>query len=145
MIPSVLPILQPFSFLCHQIWSSETSIPQILHTPILLLSGSMDELIPPSHMKGLCYLSRKARGYNSSLDLMKEVSSPSIPLNSSSTPLDLKSRSQFIVNQQVIQDSFFEKDFQGIRFVSFQFGTHNNTAFQPNYFNTIQNWWNEIL
>ncbi|KAK0473413.1 Alpha/Beta hydrolase protein [Armillaria novae-zelandiae] len=45
LVPHVLPILGPFTFLCHQKWNSASKIPLIsARTPVLLLSGSADTL-----------------------------------------------------------------------------------------------------
>jgi fermentation-respiration switch protein FrsA (DUF1100 family) len=63
LIPSVLPALRHVSFLCHQHWDSETAIARIQDTPTLLLSGALDELVPPSHMAELReIIERKNRG-----------------------------------------------------------------------------------
>ncbi|KAJ3289987.1 hypothetical protein HK104_007094 [Borealophlyctis nickersoniae] len=62
LIPSVLPALRYVTFLCHQTWDSETAIKRLRHLPILLLSGSRDELVPPSHMHGLHNTIRAQRG-----------------------------------------------------------------------------------
>jgi fermentation-respiration switch protein FrsA (DUF1100 family) len=53
LIPSAIPPLRYFTFLCHQIWDSYSAVSLIKDTPVLLLSGSKDELVPPSHMKEL--------------------------------------------------------------------------------------------
>ncbi|KAK9455059.1 Alpha/Beta hydrolase protein [Dipodascopsis uninucleata] len=53
LIPSVLPIAQYFTFLCHQVWSSETLLPRITKIPVLFLSGQKDEIIPPAQMRYL--------------------------------------------------------------------------------------------
>ena len=38
--------------MCHQIWDNERSIEQLsAKVPVLFLSGSKDELVPPAHMK----------------------------------------------------------------------------------------------
>ena len=52
LIPSVAPILGPFAFLCTERWNSAALVPQ-LRQKCLFLSGSKDELIPPSHMAKL--------------------------------------------------------------------------------------------
>ncbi|OBZ90188.1 Protein bem46 [Choanephora cucurbitarum] len=57
LIPSVMPFLKHFTFLCHQQWPSEKSIQRIVKTPILFLAGARDELIPPAHMIKLSELS----------------------------------------------------------------------------------------
>lgn len=61
MIPHVIPMLKNLTFLCHLNWPSESSIRQIVNTPILFLSGAKDELVPPTHMKGL-YEASQTRG-----------------------------------------------------------------------------------
>ncbi|KAI9310472.1 Alpha/Beta hydrolase protein [Dichotomocladium elegans] len=53
LIPHVVPVLRHFSFLCHQHWSSETRVRRIYKTPVLFLSGTCDELVPPPHMRKL--------------------------------------------------------------------------------------------
>ncbi|KOS16547.1 hypothetical protein Malapachy_3008 [Malassezia pachydermatis] len=67
LIPSVLPVLRHFTFLCRmypiilragEIWPSNEAIQRIpASTPILFLSGANDELVPPAHMKKLYELS----------------------------------------------------------------------------------------
>ncbi|KAI9184328.1 bem46 protein, variant [Blastocladiella emersonii ATCC 22665] len=54
LIPSVMPFLKPFTFLCHQVWPSRTSMATIRKDlPILFLSSGHDELIPQAHMREL--------------------------------------------------------------------------------------------
>jgi len=54
LIPNVLPLLAPLSFLCHQKWESEQKIQRIPRTmPMLLLSGAKDEVVPKEHMQAL--------------------------------------------------------------------------------------------
>lgn len=59
LIPTVLPALRHVSFLCHQRWDSETAIVRIQDTPLLFLSGALDELVPPSHMIALREIAEK--------------------------------------------------------------------------------------
>ena len=59
LIPSVAPVLGPFAFLCSERWNSAALIPQI-RQKCLFLSGSKDELIPPSHMAKLHQSARSA-------------------------------------------------------------------------------------
>lgn len=59
-MPTALPLLGPFAFLCHQKWDSASKIPLIpLETPILMLSGVKDEVVPREHMQGLWELIQK--------------------------------------------------------------------------------------
>jgi abhydrolase domain-containing protein 13 len=54
LVPHALPALAPFSFLCHQKWDSASKIPLIpATTPILMLSGAKDEIVPKDHMRRL--------------------------------------------------------------------------------------------
>ncbi|GLB41228.1 putative serine aminopeptidase, S33 [Lyophyllum shimeji] len=54
LVPHALPLLGPFSFLCHQKWDSINKIPLIpATTPILMLSGVKDEIVPKEQMRAL--------------------------------------------------------------------------------------------
>jgi len=69
--------LKYFTFLCHQVWDSEQAITQIVNIPILFLSGKLDELVPPIHMKKLYEISlnsRSVKQLNSNDVLFKEFS-----------------------------------------------------------------------
>jgi len=55
---SVLPPAKYLTMLCHPIWPSHDVLPTIKNIPMLFLSGLQDEIIPPSHMKGLYDLSQ---------------------------------------------------------------------------------------
>ncbi|WAQ86688.1 hypothetical protein PtA15_7A416 [Puccinia triticina] len=55
LIPVVMPMIGPLSFLCHQTWYSDERIKQISDGPespaFLFLSGTKDDLIPTSHFR----------------------------------------------------------------------------------------------
>ncbi|KAJ7621007.1 Alpha/Beta hydrolase protein [Roridomyces roridus] len=54
VVPYALPLLGPLSFLVHQKWDSASKIHMIpASTPVLMLSGLNDELVPKEHMKDL--------------------------------------------------------------------------------------------
>ncbi|KAF2134285.1 alpha/beta-hydrolase [Dothidotthia symphoricarpi CBS 119687] len=53
LIPTAFPPARFLAPLCHQIWPSEETLPQITKVPILFLSGLKDEIVPPSHMSRL--------------------------------------------------------------------------------------------
>ncbi|RYO78357.1 hypothetical protein DL762_008722 [Monosporascus cannonballus] len=53
LIPSVIPPAKYLAMLCHQVWPSESLIPNITEIPILFLSGLQDEIVPPRHMRKL--------------------------------------------------------------------------------------------
>ncbi|KAF8906713.1 BEM46 family protein [Mucidula mucida] len=52
LVPHVLPLLSSFTFLCHQKWDSGSKASRLPSSlPVLLLSGSADTLVPPTHMQ----------------------------------------------------------------------------------------------
>lgn len=54
VIPFMFPWFSRFAFLCHENWNSESLIDKIdSNVPILFLNGSLDEIVPPAHMKRL--------------------------------------------------------------------------------------------
>lgn len=64
LIPAVAPVFAPLRFLVNQVWPSETTILSVPKgdgnkpgsgsgIPFLFLSGALDELVPPSHVKEL--------------------------------------------------------------------------------------------
>lgn len=46
LIPTVFPPARYLARLCHQIWPSEKTLPEIVGVPVLFLSGLKDELVP---------------------------------------------------------------------------------------------------
>lgn len=59
MVDVVFPIFKPLKFLCTEIWPSSQRIPSVQH-PILFLSSSKDELVPPAHLERLFELADQA-------------------------------------------------------------------------------------
>ncbi|KAJ3202093.1 hypothetical protein HDU82_007609 [Entophlyctis luteolus] len=108
LIPSVIPVFSKLTFLCHQIWDSESAITKIpASLPLLFLSGRRDELVPSWHMDKLAKLAREARGphENGDLDKATEVT---------------------------------KTDSSSVEFVAFADGTHNDTCMQAGYFDAVQ-------
>jgi len=60
LIPFVVPLFSAFTFLCTEKWESDQKIGKIT-VPILFLSGTRDELIPPAMMKELFSLAVNSR------------------------------------------------------------------------------------
>ncbi|KAJ7767300.1 Alpha/Beta hydrolase protein [Mycena metata] len=57
------PIIGLFSFLCFQRWNSAVKLPRIPPTlPILMLSGTQDEVVPRKHMEALWLIAQKRGG-----------------------------------------------------------------------------------
>ncbi|KAF8495192.1 alpha/beta-hydrolase [Russula emetica] len=54
LIPTAMPWLGPFSFLCHQKWESYLKAPKLPPSiPVLMLGGARDEVVPRSQMQEL--------------------------------------------------------------------------------------------
>ncbi|CAG8761488.1 22455_t:CDS:2 [Gigaspora margarita] len=62
IIPHIAPNLRYLTFLCSEIWPSENYITKLQTIPILFLSGSKDEVVPPQHMKILYELANTSGG-----------------------------------------------------------------------------------
>ncbi|KAI5122877.1 hypothetical protein M0805_003329 [Coniferiporia weirii] len=63
LIPTAMPGLSRVTFLCHQKWDSASRLPFIpAETPILMLSGTRDEVVPRVHMAELERLLRNVPG-----------------------------------------------------------------------------------
>jgi fermentation-respiration switch protein FrsA (DUF1100 family) len=58
LMPTVMPFLRHFTFLCHQQWDSFSLLPSV-DSNILMLSGRKDQLIPAKHMDSLYELAEK--------------------------------------------------------------------------------------
>lgn len=110
LIPTALPFLSPFAFLCHQKWETANKLPKIpVATPILMLSGLQDEVVPAEHMKGLWEIAKKGRTTKSSAFFRKETGS----------------------EREVIDETGKSK------FVEFHEGHHNDTFIQPGYWSAV--------
>ncbi|KZO94438.1 alpha/beta-hydrolase [Calocera viscosa TUFC12733] len=116
LIPTVLPLLSPVSFLCHQIWNSETRIRSIPSTtPMLFLAGKRDELVHPTHMMRLYALACEGEeGEKAPAVLMGEV--------------------------EETDNGSVKLDVDGERRVWWECegGTHNDTCAQPGYWETVR-------
>ncbi|KAJ6600877.1 Alpha/Beta hydrolase protein [Mycena sp. CBHHK59/15] len=59
------PVVGNFSFFCFQKWNSASKVPLIpASTPILMLSGVQDEVVPKKHMDALWEIAQKRGGTN---------------------------------------------------------------------------------
>ncbi|KAF9812445.1 hypothetical protein IEO21_06207 [Rhodonia placenta] len=111
LVPNAFPILGPFAFLCHQKWDSASKVPLIPRkTPILMLSGVCDEVVPREHMQGLWEIvQRRASGRGG--EQRSEEGGKT-------------------VHEATSGGSFSQ-------FVEFEQGTHNDTCVQHGYWSTI--------
>ncbi|KAH9940294.1 alpha/beta-hydrolase [Amylocystis lapponica] len=108
LMPSAFPVLGPFAFLCHQKWDSASRVPFIpRETPILMLSGVRDEVVPSEHMRTLWELvQQRAPGVRRTEGEAEDGG-----------------------KQQEMRGYS--------RFVAFDKGTHNDTCVQHGYWTTI--------
>ncbi|KAH9916739.1 alpha/beta-hydrolase [Epithele typhae] len=124
LVPSAMPVLGPFAFLCHQKWDSASKVPLIpAETPMLLLSGTRDEVVPPEHMKGLWELVqlRIPGGYREG-QFVPPVPPP--PTEGADAAKDESAKTQ-------------GKSDGYSRFVEFDWGSHNDTCTQPGYWTSV--------
>lgn len=115
LVPSALPLLGPFAFLCHQKWDSASKIALLpRRVPLLLLSGAQDEVVPREHMRGLWELVRRRDG---AADAQEPGPAGVAPDPDGKIPPPPPG--------------------SGSRFLEFESGTHNDTCVQPGYWAAI--------
>ncbi|KAH7890294.1 Alpha/Beta hydrolase protein [Phlebopus sp. FC_14] len=108
LVPHAFPFLSPLSFLCHQKWDSASKIPLIPRaTPILMLSGVKDEVVPREHMLELWEIISRRQGTRIK-DAGKEGKSDTAQVGTGKS-----------------------------RFVEFEQGSHNDTCLQPGYWTAV--------
>ncbi|KAH8096849.1 alpha/beta-hydrolase [Cristinia sonorae] len=145
LVPTALPVLGPFAFLCHQKWDSASKIHLIPRkTPILMLSGARDEVIPREHMEGLWELitQREAGQHagpsvNTATTRRRVASTPSAPANAAS-PASRVHDVTVGEAAQVGEIKLAAYDPRSLsKFVEFENGMHNDTCVQPGYWAAI--------
>ncbi|KAG6333738.1 hypothetical protein ID866_5351 [Astraeus odoratus] len=116
LIPHALPLLSPVSFLCHQKWDSASKVPLIPRdTPILMLSGLKDEVVPQEHMAALWEIATRRQGAkvdNVAMNIQGQYGNEGDKKNA-------------------------EVGSGKSRFVEFARGYHNDTCTQPGYWTAI--------
>ncbi|KAJ2919365.1 hypothetical protein MD484_g1028, partial [Candolleomyces efflorescens] len=123
LVPHALPVLGPVSFLCHQKWDSINKIPLIpATTPILMLSGMEDEIVPKEHMRAL-WEAVARRGEKASASGSRSAGSSSSS-SASVGPTDDSERR-------------WKKRTERAKYMEFEHGGHNDTCVQPGYWAAI--------
>ncbi|KAI0354055.1 alpha/beta-hydrolase [Trametes cingulata] len=114
LVPSALPVLGPFAFLCHQKWDSASKIPSIpSEIPMLLLSGVRDEVVPREHMQELWKLIQQR------------------------VPGGRRTGERRDEETDAKDESLKHPSAGYSRFVEFEKGTHNDTCVQQGYWQAI--------
>jgi hypothetical protein len=132
LIPTVMPFLKHVTFLCNQIWDSENAITDIpTHVPLLMLSGSKDELIPQRHMISLARTARLARGFTEEKQQHQQQHQQ-------------QQQQQEGANgaQQRLKVA---REMGGIWWAEFDDGTHNDTCLQPGYFDEMDAFFKDVV
>lgn len=118
LIPTVLPLLSPVSFLCHQVWDSETRIRSIPSSvPMLFLAGKRDELVHPTHMMRLFELACEAQ-------------------EGEKVPAVARGEVEMTDSRRV--DAELDVDGERRVWWECESGTHNDTCAQPGYWETVR-------
>ena len=118
MVPSALPVLGPFAFLCHQKWDSASKLPLIpRQIPILMLSGLRDEVVPAEHMQGLWEIVKSREADSPAGTPARKFSITSSILSTSKSP------EQPAVTARVEDVRMLSK------FVQFEYGAHSESYY----------------
>ncbi|KAI0696641.1 alpha beta-hydrolase [Cytidiella melzeri] len=129
LVPTALPVLGPFAFLCHQKWDSASKVPLIPRkTPILMLSGLLDEVVPSEHMQGLWEIVKKR---DAGVPMATSPRTQSHSREGSGGGLTTKESTNPGVTAYVEDTKTLSK------FVEFAEGSHNDTCVQPGYWSAI--------
>ncbi|KAI1792214.1 alpha/beta-hydrolase [Ganoderma leucocontextum] len=122
LVPTALPVLGPFAFLCHQKWDSASKVPLLpQETPMLLLSGVRDEVVPREHMQGLWELVQQR-----------------VPGGRRAAPPPYFAPSEEDRHQRSMKDERVRSPGAGYsRFIEFERGTHNDTCVQQGYWSAV--------
>ncbi|KAH9019497.1 Alpha/Beta hydrolase protein [Lactarius hengduanensis] len=121
LIPTTMPLLGPFSFLCHQKWESYLKAPKLPpDMRVLMLGGARDEVVPRSQMQELWAIIR-TRGR--ARDAEKPASSATEKARGKRVDNDYDD-DDANVPPRVVTDG-------GNTYIEFSAGTHNDTCVQP--------------
>jgi len=140
LIPSAMPWLGPFSFLCHQKWESYLKAPKLPPTmPVLMLGGARDEVVPRSQMQELwAIIHNRGRGGDDAAAAAGSKKSPGSAGGSAEDndddvdekeddgpgPDNPKAPPRVLVDGEN-------------KYIEFGAGTHNDTYVQPGYWSIV--------
>ncbi|KAH9991654.1 Alpha/Beta hydrolase protein [Russula compacta] len=140
LIPSALPLLGPFSFLCHQKWESYLKAPKLPpNMPVLMLGGAGDEVVPRSQMQELWEIIR-SRGRDAAQRRKKQLPSSNSGGAARSEKAEGGDEDEEGEDRprpgdpkgppRVLTDG-------GNKYIEFGAGTHNDTCVQPGYWSAV--------
>jgi hypothetical protein len=138
LIPSAMPLLGPFSFLCHQKWESYLKAPKLPpDMRVLMLGGARDEVVPRTQMQELWEIIR-SRGRARDAEKPASLCAPSTK-SAVSTGEKAKAAARKTADDGdddikvppcVLTDG-------GNTYIEFNVGTHNDTCVQPGYWSAV--------
>ncbi|THH26554.1 hypothetical protein EUX98_g7628 [Antrodiella citrinella] len=143
LVPSALPVLGPFAFLCHQKWDSASKVPLLPRKiPILMLSGARDEVVPKVHMEALWGLVMQREAIQPAGTSVGTGATPRKRNGNASTPSSPVTSSGVAragESEAKPRDvKFAAHDPRSLsKFIEFADGTHNDTCVQPGYWSAI--------
>jgi len=140
LIPTAMPWLGPFSFLCHQKWESHLKAPKLPpDMRVLMLGGARDEVVPRSQMQELWAVIRSrgrardaekpaALGASSSIGEKTKAAAAARGKRASNDDNDGPDDAK--APPRVVTDG-------GNTYIEFNAGTHNDTCVQPGYWTAV--------
>ncbi|KAF8258140.1 Alpha/Beta hydrolase protein [Lactarius quietus] len=140
LIPTAMPLLGPFSFLCHQKWESYLKAPRLPpDMRVLMLGGARDEVVPCSQMQELWEIIRnrgRARDSEKPSSLSSATSTKAAALTGEKAKAAARRKTDddgdddAKVPPRVLIDG-------GNTYIEFSVGSHNDTCVQPGYWSAV--------
>ncbi|KAI0253116.1 Alpha/Beta hydrolase protein [Lactifluus subvellereus] len=133
LIPSAMPWLGPFSFLCHEKWESYLKAPKLPpEMPVLMLGGARDEVVPRSQMQELwALISNRGRDTEKSKKRRASGAQGAAPGSpEKAQEFDEPGPDDPKAPPRVFTDG-------GNTYIEFGAGTHNDTCVQPGYWSAV--------
>ncbi|KAI9449630.1 alpha/beta-hydrolase [Lactarius psammicola] len=141
LIPTAMPLLGPFSFLCHQKWESYLKAPKLpSDMRVLMLGGARDEVVPRSQMQELWAIIRnRGRAHDTEKTAVSTGEKTKATAaatrgkkgdNDDDDDDDGPGRDDAKMPPRVVTD--------GVNtYIEFSAGTHNDTCVQPGYWSAV--------
>jgi len=132
LIPSAMPWIGPFSFLCHQKWESYLKAPKLPQDmPVLMLGGARDDVVPRSQMQELWTIIRnRGREAAASEKTRRKAGAGAKDSDEKGGGGDEPGPNDPKTPPRIYKD--------GVNtYIEFGAGTHNDTCVQPEYWSRV--------